>query len=131
MRSFRHSSHLCLSGSARKPSVASVQPMPKKIAAVSSASASAFRSTFYAQGLKVTLTASAVLAMIAAALIALLAFGCARTVLVSEDSPIRTGPDLHARVYTLTSDGEWRLSDNAVTIPEGWYCVPPSFVRDK
>lgn len=51
--------------------------------------------------------------------------------LVSEDSPIRTGPDLHARVYTLTSDGDWRLSDNKVHIPEGWYCVPPSFVKDK
>jgi hypothetical protein len=26
-------------------------------------------------------------------------------------------------------DGEWRLSENAVTIPEGWYCVPPSFIE--
>lgn len=59
------------------------------------------------------------------------AAGCQRTVLVSEDSPIRTGPDVSARVYTLTSDGEWRLSDNKVNIPEGWYCVPPSFVKDK
>ena len=59
------------------------------------------------------------------------AAGCQRTVLVSEDSPIRTGPDVSARVYTLTHDGEWRLSDNKVNIPEGWYCVPPSFVQDK
>jgi hypothetical protein len=27
------------------------------------------------------------------------------------------------------TDGEWTLSDNCVTIPEGWYCVPPSFVE--
>lgn len=57
------------------------------------------------------------------------AIGCTRTVLVSEASPIRVGPDCHAKVYTKTEDG-WRLSDNRVTIPEGWYCVPPSFVEE-
>lgn len=57
------------------------------------------------------------------------ASGCTRTVLVSEDSPIRIGPDTTARVYTKTADG-WQLSDNRVTVPEGWYCVPPSFVED-
>ena len=25
---------------------------------------------------------------------------------------------------------EWVLSANQVEIPEGWYCVPPSFVKD-
>jgi hypothetical protein len=56
--------------------------------------------------------------------------GCSRTVLVPEASPIRIGPQTRARVYTL--DGaEWRLSDSPVTIPEGWYCVPPSFVEDE
>jgi hypothetical protein len=54
--------------------------------------------------------------------------GCTRTVLVSESSPIRTGPDIRGRVYTKTSDG-WMLSSNAVSIPEGWYCVPPSYVE--
>lgn len=53
--------------------------------------------------------------------------GCSRTVLVSEASPIRVGPNCETQVYTL-QDGEWRLSDNKVQIKEGWYCVPPSYV---
>jgi len=28
------------------------------------------------------------------------------------------------------TDGEWTLSTNRVEIPEGWYCVPPSFVEE-
>ena len=28
------------------------------------------------------------------------------------------------------TDGEWTLSANAFAIPEGWYCVPPSFVEE-
>lgn len=55
--------------------------------------------------------------------------GCARTVLVPEGSPIRVGPDAKARVYVRV-EGEWRLSQNKVEIPEGWYMVPPSFVDD-
>lgn len=54
--------------------------------------------------------------------------GCTRAVLVSESSPIRTGPDMRGRVYVRSADG-WQLSENAVTIPEGWYCVPPSYVE--
>ena len=57
------------------------------------------------------------------------ACGCGRTVLVSESSPIRIGPNAKVRVYTLV-DGEWTLSPNSVTIDEGWYCVPPSFVEE-
>jgi hypothetical protein len=53
--------------------------------------------------------------------------GCSRVVLVTEASPIRIGPDCRAQVYTLI-DGEWRLGDNRVVIPEGWYAVPPSYV---
>jgi hypothetical protein len=56
--------------------------------------------------------------------------GCTRTVLVSEASPIRTGPCVKGRVYTKTADG-WQLGDNEVKIPEGWYCVPPSFVEEE
>ena len=56
--------------------------------------------------------------------------GCTRTVLVSEDSPIRMGPKVKARVYTLDPDGKWLLGDNEVAIPEGWYVVPPSFVKE-
>jgi hypothetical protein len=56
------------------------------------------------------------------------ASGCARTVLVSEGSPIRTGPNIKGRVYHRTAEG-WELSDNCVQVPEGWYCVPPSFVE--
>lgn len=55
--------------------------------------------------------------------------GCARTVLVPEAAPIRIGPTISGRVYTY-ANGEWTLSENRVTIPEGWYAVPPSFVED-
>jgi len=56
--------------------------------------------------------------------------GCgSRTVFIPEDSPIRLGPNVQAKVYTL-QQGQWVLSNNNVRIPEGWYCVPPSFVSD-
>ena len=54
------------------------------------------------------------------------AFGCSRTVLVSEASPIRIG-EVRGTVYAMV-DGEWRLSANTVTVPEGWYCLPPSYM---
>jgi hypothetical protein len=54
--------------------------------------------------------------------------GCSRTVLVSESSPMRVGPETKARIYTR-QEGEWILSENSVTIPEGWYLVPPSYVE--
>lgn len=53
--------------------------------------------------------------------------GCNRTVLVSEASPIRLAEDCRCHVYVLI-DGEWRRSDNTVTIPEGWWAVSPLFV---
>jgi hypothetical protein len=28
-------------------------------------------------------------------------------------------------------NGEWVISDNEVLLPEGWYCVPPSYVEDE
>lgn len=55
--------------------------------------------------------------------------GCNRVVLVKSGSPVRVGPNTHARVYALV-DGEWQLSDNSPEIPEGWYLVPPEFVED-
>ena len=58
------------------------------------------------------------------------ASGCTRAVLVPESSPIRIGPATRARIYAMT-DGGWELSANCVEIPEGWYCVPPSFVEAK
>lgn len=56
--------------------------------------------------------------------------GCARPVLISEDAPIRIGPDTEGCVYILL-DGEWTLTDEPVELPEGWYAVPPSFVDDE
>jgi hypothetical protein len=59
------------------------------------------------------------------------ATGCTRTILVREASPIRIGPRTEARVYAVDpASKEWRLSENRVEIPEGWYCVPPSFVEE-
>jgi hypothetical protein len=56
--------------------------------------------------------------------------GCSsRTVFVPEESPMRTGPNSTIRVYHRVN-GEWTLSNNKITIPEGWYLVPPSFVKE-
>lgn len=73
--------------------------------------------------------------LLIAALFAVLAVayatGCTRTILVPEAAPIRIGPGTEARVYAVDpASKEWRLSENEVAIPEGWYCVPPSFVED-
>lgn len=57
--------------------------------------------------------------------------GCgSRTVFIPEESPIRLGPNAKVRVYTL-QQGEWVLSNHQVHLPEGWYCVPPSYVTEK
>jgi len=54
---------------------------------------------------------------------------CSRVVLVNEASPIRIGNNIHGKVYTF--DGtNWTLSDNELTLPEGWYLVPPSYVSE-
>lgn len=58
--------------------------------------------------------------------------GCApgRTVLVSDDSPVRIGPGTTGKVYRLVGEPPtWTLGSDTVTLPEGWYCVPPRFVR--
>jgi hypothetical protein len=50
-------------------------------------------------------------------------------VLVNEASPIRIGNNIHGKVYTF--DGtNWNLSNNELTLPEGWYLVPPSYVAE-
>lgn len=56
--------------------------------------------------------------------------GCSssRTVFVPEESPMRVGPRADLRVYHRVG-GEWQLSENTIRIPEGWYLVPPSFVK--
>jgi hypothetical protein len=65
---------------------------------------------------------------------AALAIGCAsgcasRTVFVPEESPMRIGPRADVRVYHRV-DGVWTLSQNTIRIPEGWYLVPPSYVKE-
>ena len=55
--------------------------------------------------------------------------GCAsRTIFVPEESPMRVGPRADLRVYHRVG-GEWQLSENPIRIPEGWYLVPPSYVK--
>ena len=55
--------------------------------------------------------------------------GCAsRTIFVPEESPMRVGPRADLRVYHRVG-GEWTLSENPIRIPEGWYLVPPSYVK--
>lgn len=64
-----------------------------------------------------------------AVLAVVFATGCARTVLVSDGSPMRIGQGTAGRVYTRQG-GEWVLSPDRVEIPEGWYVVPPRFVEE-
>lgn len=68
--------------------------------------------------------------MLLSALVLAFASGCGRTVLVSEGSPMRVGPETRAQVWTRVQ-GEWELSANRLEIPEGWYLVPPSFVENE
>lgn len=71
------------------------------------------------------------IAALFAALAVASATGCTRTILVPEASPIRIGPEAKARIYAVDPETkDWRLSDERVSIPEGWYCVPPSFVEE-
>jgi len=39
------------------------------------------------------------------------------------------GPNSSVYVYHLVG-GEWTLSNNRISVPEGWYLVPPSFVQE-
>jgi len=42
---------------------------------------------------------------------------------------MRVGPRANLRVYHRV-EGVWKLSGNAIAVPEGWYLVPPSFVGE-
>lgn len=56
--------------------------------------------------------------------------GCgSRTIFVPEESPMRAGPHAEMRVYHRV-DGTWVLSNNRIHVPEGWYLVPPSYVKE-
>jgi len=68
-------------------------------------------------------------AIVLSALAIALLSGCAsRTIFVPEESPMRVGPRAELRVYHRVN-GEWTLSQNRIEIPEGWYLVPPSYVK--
>lgn len=43
---------------------------------------------------------------------------------------MRVGPNNSTLVYTY-EDGKWVLAENRIKIPEGWYIVPPSFVKEE
>lgn len=61
----------------------------------------------------------------------LLGCGNNRTIFVPEDSPMRLGPSTRARVWTrVAGEKDWVLSSNSVPLPEGWYIVPSSYVRE-
>lgn len=92
-----------------------------------SASSSGSRDALSAEASPWTRSATA---LSCAAVLAVYATGCARTVFVSESTPMRIGPMVTGRIYHRIA-GEWVLSQNAVPIPEGWYLVPPSFVEEE
>lgn len=73
------------------------------------------------------LTSRLAIAALFAVSVAVSAIGCARTVLVNDDSPIRLGPNARGRVY-IYNGKDWELSLNPVPLPEGFYLVPPRFV---
>ena len=61
------------------------------------------------------------------------AAGCAmlsnrQTTLVPPGTVLKAGPGMTGRVYVRTA-GEWRLSDDKVEIPEGYYLVPPETAK--
>jgi hypothetical protein len=66
-------------------------------------------------------------AALCAASVAVSAIGCARTVLVNDEAPIRLGPNVRGRVYVFNGK-DWELSMNSIALPEGFYLVPPRFV---
>jgi len=70
--------------------------------------------------------------ILCAALLVVSMTGCvSRTVFVPEDSPMRIGEPGGARMKVYHRiDGEWVRSENRVTIPEGWYLVPPSYINE-
>jgi len=62
------------------------------------------------------------------------ASGCGnnRTIFVPEDSPMRLGPNVKARVWVrVDGSKEWVLSGNAVPLPEGYWIVPTSYVKEE
>ena len=61
---------------------------------------------------------------IALAVIALLS-GCVstRTVLIPPGEPVQLAEPVKAHVY-VTVEGKRRRSDNRITLPEGWWCLP-------
>ena len=61
---------------------------------------------------------------IALAVIALLG-GCVstRTVLIPPGEPVQLAEPVDAYVY-IDADGKRERSDNRVTLPEGWWCLP-------
>lgn len=58
----------------------------------------------------------------------LLKRGNPRTVLVPPGEVLKAGPDLRGHVYVRTDAG-WELSDDTVSIPEGFYIVPPEVAQ--
>ena len=49
---------------------------------------------------------------------------------ITDSAPARVGPDCRGRVYTLDDKGAWILSDNLVSIPEGYYFVSPVWILE-
>ena len=66
----------------------------------------------------------------ASALGCLAGCGGTRTVYAPAAGPVRLAEDAHARVYVRDPQtGQWVKGSNRVTIPEGFYCVPPPTTR--
>jgi hypothetical protein len=57
--------------------------------------------------------------------------GSTRVVFIHQSSDVvRMGPEVRGKVYFLR-DGKWVLSQNKVTLPEGWYAGALEGVGDR
>jgi hypothetical protein len=70
------------------------------------------------------LTAALCLALSAAAC------GCGtKTVLVPPGVPVRLAEPADVRVYVRDESGAWVKGSDKVTVPAGWYALPPPATR--
>ena len=66
----------------------------------------------------------------ASALACLSGCGGTRTIYAPAAGPVRLAEDTYARIYVRDPQtGQWVKGSNRVTLPEGFYCVPPPATR--
>jgi hypothetical protein len=68
--------------------------------------------------------------LILALSLALSAIGCGtKAVLIPPGVPVRLAEDAQAKIYVRDDTGAWVKGSNKVTVPEGYYVLPPPATR--